>query len=207
MKGICVAGIDTEVGKSVVSMLLAKAFDFSYWKPVQSGGLDMSDTLFVNKHAPEVHCIPERFRFSKPVSPHEAAQHDKVSVQLSDFELPTSNKPVLVESAGGVMSPVSLDFTNLQLFEKLNLPVVLVVKNYLGSINHTLLSLSVLKSKLNVVGIIVSGDCNSASEEAYERLGGVPILHHVPVLNFTAQSVEQAAADLKKSLSSTFAEL
>lgn len=207
MKGICVAGIDTEVGKSVVSMLISKVFDFSYWKPVQSGGLDMSDTLFVNKHAPEVHCIPERHRFSKPVSPHEAAEHDKVSVQLSDFELPVSNKPVLVESAGGVMSPVSLDFTNLQLFEKLNLPLVLVVKNYLGSINHTLLSLSALKSKLNVVGIIVSGESNSASEEAYEKLGGVSILHHLPSIDFSPDSVEKAAADLKKSLSSTFAQL
>ncbi len=205
MQRICVAGIATEVGKSVVSMLISKAFDFSYWKPVQSGGLDMSDTLFVNKHAPEVQCIPERHRFSKPVSPHEAAEHDNVSVQLSDFELPESHKPVLVESAGGVMSPVSLDFTNLQLFEKLNLPLVLVVKNYLGSINHTLLSLSALKSKLNVVGIIISGERNSASEEAYEKLGGVPILHRLPNIDFSPDSVEKAAADLKKSLSSTFA--
>lgn len=207
MKGICVAGIDTEVGKSVVSMLISKAFNFSYWKPVQSGGLDMSDTLFVNKHAPEVHCIPERHRFSKPVSPHEAAQHDNVEVQFEDFDLPESSRPVLVESAGGVMSPVSLDFTNLQLFEKLNLPVVLVVKNYLGSINHTLLSLSVLQQKLNVLGIIVSGEGNAASEEAYEKLGGVPILHRLPSLDFSPDSVDKAAADLKKSLSSTFAQL
>lgn len=200
MKSVCIAGIDTEVGKSVVSLLIAKAFAYDYWKPVQSGDLNNSDSLFIQKFAPELHILQERFRFTQAISPHAAAIHDGIDVKLSDFELPKSDNAILVESAGGIMSPISLEITNVDLFEKLSLPVILVVKNYLGSINHTLMSLKLLKQKLNVLGIIISGESNASSEEAYERLGETKILARIPKLDFTDSEVSKACADLKASL-------
>lgn len=207
MKGICIAGIDTEIGKSVVSLILAKAFDFAYWKPIQSGDLQQSDSMFVKKYAPDLSILPERYRFTQAVSPHQAAKFDGVEVAVHDFELPKSKKPVLVESAGGILSPISLSACNLDVFQHLNLPMVLVVKNYLGSINHTLMSLRLLKEKLDVLGIIISGESNKNSEEAYEILGKTKILYRVPRIELSEENVQIEAERMKKSLSSTFAQL
>lgn len=208
MKGIIIAGIDTEIGKSVVSLVMTNAFDFAYWKPIQSGDLANSDSVFVKKNSKDnLTILPERYRFTNPVSPHQAAQMDGAEVQVSDFKLPQSEKPVLVESAGGIMSPISLEACNLDLFSQLNLPVVLVVKNYLGSINHTLMSLKLLKEKLNVLGIIISGESNKSSEEAYEVLGKTKILYRLPKIELSKANVQMEAEKMKKSLSATFAAL
>lgn len=208
MKGIIIAGIDTEIGKSVVSLVMSNAFDFAYWKPIQSGDLENSDSVFVRKYSKDnLTILPEHHRFTQPVSPHQAAQIDGVDVRVSDFELPTSQKTVLVESAGGIMSPISLEACNLDLFAQLNLPVVLVVKNYLGSINHTLMSLKLLKEKLKVVGIVISGESNESSEDAYEVLGNTKILYRLPKIELSKANVQIEAEKMKKSLSATFAAL
>jgi dethiobiotin synthetase len=109
---------------------------------------------------------PETYRLNEPMSPHAAAEIDGVEIELSNFELPQTNNHLIVELAGGIMVPLNNRETNLDLIKKLNIPVILVSKNYLGSINHTLLSVEILKlNNINIKGLIFNGEQNKSSED------------------------------------------
>lgn len=183
-KGICIAGIDTEVGKTLVSLLVCNALKMDYWKPVQTGYPKDSDRIFVEENSLfEVKTFPETYCYKEPVSPHQAAIKEGPEIDIEQINLPQSDNAILVETAGGIMSPLSYKATNLDMMEKLGLPVILVVKNYLGSINHTLMSIKLLKEKCNLMGLIISGDQQSFSEEAYTKIGDCKILAHIPQLD------------------------
>ena len=177
-----VAGIGTEIGKTFISSILVEALEANYWKPIQSGGLDYTDTdtvkgLVANKKSV---FYPEAHRLTQPLSPHAAAEIDGVTIELEDFQLPETTAPLVVELAGGLMVPLSNDLLNIDLIEKFNLPVVLVTRNYLGSINHTLLSVHLLQSKgIAIKGLIFNGLSNPATESFILNHTKLPLLAKV----------------------------
>jgi dethiobiotin synthetase len=179
-----VTGIDTNVGKTVVSAILVKAFNAHYWKPIQSGDLENTDSMKVQKlsQVKNNQILPETYKLQTPASPHYAAQVENVQIKLSDFNLPKIEDALIIEGAGGLMVPINDQHLMIDLIQKMGLPAILVSRNYLGSINHTLLSIAALKQyHIPLKGIIMIGDKNEASENAIEHIGGISILHHIPI--------------------------
>jgi dethiobiotin synthetase len=163
-----IAGISTEIGKTFISSILTEALEADYWKPVQSGALDFTDTDTVKSLISNNKTVfhPEAYRLTEPMSPHAAAAIDGVEIELSNFVLPETKNSLIVELAGGLMVPLNNHETNLDLIKRLNIPVILVSKNYLGSINHTLLSSEILKiNNIPVKGLIFNGEQNKSSED------------------------------------------
>lgn len=147
-KKLFVTGIGTEIGKTVCSSILTKYFKADYWKPIQSGDLHFSDSMKIKEWVGENVVIhPERYRLQLATSPHQSAAEEGVLINSNDFKFPETQNNLIVEGAGGLMVPISDDEFIIDLIEKLNLPVALVVRNYLGCINHTLLSLIALEQK------------------------------------------------------------
>ncbi|MCS3528996.1 dethiobiotin synthase [Chryseobacterium sp. JUb7] len=155
-----VTGIGTEVGKTVCSAILTKYFNADYWKPIQSGDLHYSDTMKIKEWVGgDVFCHPEIYRLQLAASPHQSALQENVNISVNDFKLPQTTKNLIVEGAGGLMVPLSDQEFIIDLIEKLNIPVALVVRNYLGCINHTLLSVMALhQKKINLKYLILNGD-------------------------------------------------
>jgi len=181
-----VVGIHTGIGKTVCSAILCQAFGFDYWKPVQAGDLDNSDTMNVRANVtnPKTQIHPERYRLNHPLSPHRAAELDKLVISKEDFILPSSSNKLIVETAGGVMSPLAKDFLIIDLVDMLKLPAILVSNNYLGSINHTLLTYEAMKSRnIQIKGLVFVGDSNPASEDFIKDYTQLPVLFTLPVFN------------------------
>lgn len=179
---IIVAGIGTEIGKTVVSAILTKALEADYWKPIQSGDLDQGDAYWIQqwvKH-PNLTIWPSTYRLSQPLSPHTAAELDGISIELNQFQKPASSQPLVIELAGGLMVPINDQQTNIDLIQSLNAPVILVSKNYLGSINHTLLSFEMLKQRgISILGIIFNGPENPSGEKFILNYTQLPLLLRV----------------------------
>ena len=177
-----IAGISTEIGKTFISSILTEVFEADYWKPVQSGALDFTDTDTVKSLISNAKTVfhPETYRLTEPMSPHAAAAIDDVEIELSNFVLPKTKNNLIIELAGGLMVPLNDRETNLDLIKKLSLPVILVSQNYLGSINHTLLSVAVLKQQnISLKGLIFNGKQNSSSEEFILKYTGLECLGRV----------------------------
>ncbi|HEY1046025.1 MAG TPA: dethiobiotin synthase [Bacteroidia bacterium] len=179
-----IAGIHTGIGKTVVAAVLSKVLNANYWKPVQAGVEDPTDTeTILGLLKGEAKIIPERYILKMPASPHIAAHVEGIKIQLSDFELPQHDS-LIVETAGGIMSPLGDGITNLDLMQKFGLPVILVIGDYLGSINHSLLSIELLKSsKLTIKGLVFSGAAVQSSRDFIVEYSGLPVLAEVPHLN------------------------
>ncbi|MEY4539511.1 MAG: hypothetical protein RLZZ306_1268 [Bacteroidota bacterium] len=163
-----IAGIGTEIGKTFISSILTEYLQADYWKPIQSGALDFTDTDTVKSLISNSKTVfhPEAYRLNEPMSPHAAAAIDGVEIELSKFKLPQTDNHLIIELAGGIMVPLNDRETNLDLIKKLNIPVILISKNYLGSINHTLLSVEILKmNNIEVKGLIFNGEQNKYSED------------------------------------------
>ncbi len=157
------AGIGTDVGKTVVSAVLCKAFGADYWKPVQAGELDRGGDTgrvrgLLGSLAQGQTLWEPRHNLSTAASPHFAAKAENICIQVADFQLPMTTRPLIVEAAGGLLVPLNERETMLDLMRAFSLPVVLVARSYLGSINHTLLSIQALRSAgLSIKGLIYSG--------------------------------------------------
>jgi dethiobiotin synthetase len=172
-----VTGIGTDVGKTIVSAILVEKLKADYWKPIQSGDLDNSDTMKVQRLVsnPVTRFHPEAYRLTQPYSPHKSAELDGVVIDFNQIQLPETDNQLLIEGAGGLMVPLNNEHFVVDLIKKFNAEVVLVVKHYLGSINHTLLSLELLKQKkIKVSALIFNGDRDEYSERV--------ILKHYPLL-------------------------
>lgn len=159
-KKLFVAGIGTEVGKTVCSAVLTKYFNADYWKPVQSGDLDFSDSMKIKNWVGEnTICHPETYRFQLAASPHQSAKEEGVTIDLNEFKIPETQNNLIIEGAGGLMVPLNDSKFIIDLIEKLNIPVALIVRNYLGCINHTLLSILALKQKnIKLEYLILNGN-------------------------------------------------
>lgn len=163
-----IAGIGTEIGKTFISSILTEALQADYWKPIQSGALDFTDTDMVRSLISNSKTVfhPETYRLHQPMSPHAAAAIDGVEIELSKFQLPQTDNHLIIELAGGLMVPLNNNETNLDLIKRLAIPVILISKNYLGSINHTLLSIEILKmNNVPIKGLIFNGEPNESSED------------------------------------------
>lgn len=168
MKTIVVTGIGTGVGKTIISAILVEALQADYWKPIQAGDLENSDTNTVQKLVSSEKSVfhLEAFRLKNPMSPHAAAKLDQVEIKLNALSIPKTENTLIIELAGGLMVPLNSEELNIDLLKKWNAPVILVSKNYLGSINHSLLSLELLKNNhIPVLGIIFNGERNIPTEE------------------------------------------
>ncbi|WP_347217282.1 dethiobiotin synthase [Chryseobacterium sp.] len=142
-----ITGIGTEIGKTVCSAILVQYFKADYWKPVQSGDLDYTDTKKIETWTDHTFCYPETYRFQLAASPHQSARAENIQIDLDNFQLPETQNALIIEGAGGLMVPLSDDIFMIDLIDKLNVPAALVVRNYLGCINHTLLSIMALKQR------------------------------------------------------------
>ena len=183
-KHFFVTGIGTNVGKTIVSAILSESLKATYWKPVQAGDIDNSDSIKVNRlTSKDVIVLDEKYRLNTPASPHLAAEIDGITIQLSDFSLPSVDGNLIVEGAGGLMVPMNNQGDlYIDLIQKFNLPVILVSMHYLGSINHTLLSIEALKSRnIQIEGIVYVGDENLATEKIILQKTNIRMIARIPL--------------------------
>lgn len=204
MKQFVITGIGTDVGKTVVSAIVAEALHATYWKPAQAGDLNYSDTHKIQKYCSNaVRCLTEQFRLSQPMSPHAAAEIDGVKIELSDFKKPTVEGNLIIEGAGGLLVPINQKGdTYLDIFKQLNLPVILVSRHYLGSINHTCLSIEALQNKnINIHGIIYVGTENRTTEDIIATKYGLSVLGRIPLVpEITKDFIQDQANILRPNL-------
>ncbi|QCO19024.1 dethiobiotin synthase (plasmid) [Azospirillum brasilense] len=198
-RGVFVTGTDTGVGKTLVSACLARAWDAAYWKPLQTGLKDEAgDTPTVAALAalPAERVHPPAYALAEPLSPHAAAELEGVAIDAGALALPATDRPLVVEGAGGLLVPVTEDVFIIDLIARFGLPVVLVARSTLGTINHTLLSLEALRARgLAVAGVVLNGPPNPANRAAIERFGKVRVLAEIPTLSrLDAESVAEAAS-------------
>jgi dethiobiotin synthetase len=192
-----VTGIGTGVGKTICSAVFTTLLKADYWKPVQAGDLHQSDSKFIDsvtESNTKVH--PERHRFVLAASPHKAASQEQVSVSLQDFRLPQTNGSLIVEGAGGLFVPLNEQECMIDLIIHLNIPVILVTRDYLGCINHTLLSIKALKAYgIPLRYLVFNGPFDLDSERVIRRfVGGETIIINIPHLDKLNQSTISAAA-------------
>jgi dethiobiotin synthetase len=185
MSRYVVTGTDTGVGKTVVAAGLAGHLGARYWKPVQAGLNEETDSDVVRRLVgTRAQILPEAWRLTTPCSPHLAARIDGVRIDPDALALPSADGPLIVEGAGGVLVPVNDDTLYVDLFAAWRLPVILVARTTLGTINHSLLSLEALRSRgLEVAGVIFSGEENAASEAAISQFGQCRHLGRLPWLD------------------------
>ena len=189
MKPIFVTGIDTDAGKSVVSSILVEALKADYWKPVQAGELENTDTMKVKSLVSNDKSIfhPETYRLTEPMSPHAAAAIDGVEISIQKIKdelcnLQLSSGNLIIEGAGGLMVPLNSEYLILDLIEQLDVEVVVVLKNYLGSINHSLLTIETLKQRdISILGVVFNGQSNHESEKYILGYTGVKCLGRIPL--------------------------
>lgn len=189
-----VTGIDTNIGKTIASAIFCKALNSDYYKPIQCGDLDNSDSLKISDWG--IKFFPESLRLALPKSPNFASHH---TIKLENIELPQTSNPLVVEGAGGVLVPLNENDFIIDLAKKWNIPVVLVCKSYLGSLNHTLLSVEAIRSRgIEIKGLIFNGVSNEESESFLERRTGLKILLKIrQEENFNQKIIEQYAKEIK----------
>lgn len=188
MKRIIVAGIGTEVGKTVASAILAQQMNADYWKPIQSGE---SDAKIVEGFLGKERVHPPLYHFETPVSPHYAAEIEGETIDLN-MEVPKSNRPLVIETVGGILSPLTNENPAIDLFSRFGGEWVLVSRHYLGSINHTLLTLEAMQSRdLPLKGILFNGDPLPHTEQPILKKARVPILGRIfPEATITKERIE-----------------
>ncbi|TDE29272.1 dethiobiotin synthase [Flavobacterium ranwuense] len=182
MKTYFITGIGTDVGKTIVSAILVEALKADYWKPIQSGDLHQTDTMKVQGLISNStsHFFSEAYRLTEPMSPHAAAAIDGVTINLDSIKVPSTSNNLIIEGAGGLMVPLNDDSLVIDLIEKLKAEVILVSRNYLGSINHTLLSVEALQNRnIPIKGIIFNGNPVYSSEKFICEYTGLKSLFHI----------------------------
>ena len=189
-KCLVITGTDTGIGKTVFSAALAAALDGYYWKPVQSGLDEETDSETVKRLsglAPS-RIFPEAWRLRTPVSPHLSAEIDGVAIDPDALRLPKTDRPLVVEGAGGLFVPLTRQCTYIDVFARWGRPVILCARTGLGTINHTLLSIEALRQRrIPIAGVAFIGEEHSDTQAIIVEMSGVPILGRLPVLNTLTQ--------------------
>jgi len=191
-----ITGTDTDIGKSVFAAALTAALDASYWKPVQAGlvgGTDSETVARIGGVDPH-RILPERYRLKIPASPHFSAAQEGLVIGLDDLGIPQVDRPLVIEGAGGALVPVNPDLLFADLFAHWALPVIIVASTSLGTINHSLLTIEALRGRnVPIHGIAFIGAENVNSEQTICRLGAVPHLGRLPILDaLTPESLRDA---------------
>jgi dethiobiotin synthetase len=180
-----VTGTDTGVGKTAVSALLCAALNAIYWKPIQTGSSEGTDRKTVMRLAelPRSRTLPEIYIFSSPVSPHLAARMAGARIELRKIKVPElpPSENLIVEGAGGALVPLNRTQLTTDLMRHLGIPVLLVSRTSLGTINHTLLSLSALRAaQIEIRGVILVGKQNIENRKAIEHYGDIAVVGWLP---------------------------
>ena len=186
MANYFVTGIGTGIGKTLISAILTEKLKADYWKPIQAGDLETSDSLNVERLITNTKTFihPERFKLNTPASPHYAAKLDDIEIQLNDFNMPKTENNLIIEGAGGIMVPLNEKDLLLDLIIKLGAEVILISQNYLGSINHTLLSVNILKQHdIKIRGIIFNGEENLETQRYILQYTSCKFLGYIPTMS------------------------
>lgn len=190
-----ITGIGTDVGKTIASAVLTQGLRAEYWKPVQSGLLETDKGTMKNILGNDLLVHPSIYELKEPASPHYSAALEGISIELKDFITPKTENNLVVEGAGGLMVPLNQNDLLIDLIEKLNIPVVLVSKNYLGSINHTILSIEALKKRnIPLVGVLFNGEENKATESHivhYCKVEHLGRIEHLDKIDFESIKSQQ----------------
>jgi dethiobiotin synthetase len=182
---IVVTGTDTGIGKTVFAAALAGALDGYYWKPIQSGLEDETDSEAARRLSGLAadRILPERYRLRTPASPHLAARIDGVEIDAARLDPPATPRPLVVEGAGGLLVPLTLEATYIDVFARWRAPLVLCARTTLGTINHTLLSIEAIRARgIPLLGIAFIGDENADSEGIIAAMGRARRLGRLPTL-------------------------
>ena len=182
---LVICGTDTDVGKTIISCLLVQGLNARYWKPIQSGLEDGGDRgkVYDILKLPNERFLPEVYKFKAPVSPHWAAEKENYLINPSKLKVPAGTPKVIIETAGGLMVPLNRQFLQIDLLQKWMLPIVLVARSGLGTLNHTLLSIEALrKRKIPILGIILNGLQHQDNPKTLEEFSNVPIIAELPKL-------------------------
>lgn len=200
-----VTGIGTNVGKTLVSAILTETLQADYWKPIQSGTIEGQDSLTVEKlisnSKSTIH--PESYLLKEPLSPHYAAKIDGVEIQLNLIETPKTNNDLIIEGAGGILVPLNQHDFVIQIAQQCDAEVVLVIQNYLGCINHSLLSINyLLTNGYKLKYLVFNGDFEDEvkhiiiSQAKDIKHINIPFLKHI-----NPQSITNTAMEIKQLLS------
>ncbi len=183
---IIVTGTDTDIGKTVFSAALTAALDAYYWKPVQAGLDDETDSEAVARMGgvDPARILPERYRLAIPASPHFSAAQEGLLITADDLPIPDVDGPLVIEGAGGALVPVNPELLYADLFAEWKLPVVIVASTRLGTINHSLLTIEALRSRdIPILGIAFTGDDIADSQQVICDIGEVKNLGRLPIVD------------------------
>jgi dethiobiotin synthetase len=198
-KPLFITGIGTGIGKTIVSAILVESLQADYWKPIQSGDLDNSDTLKVKSLVANNRSVfhAEAYRLTQPYSPHKSADLDGIVIDPKTIITPHTTNQLIIEGAGGLMVPLNNDFLMIDLIQQLNADVILVVKHYLGSINHTLLSIYALHSRnIPIKAIIFNGDRDEYSEDIIKKYAKCTALHIAEMQEINPENISRQKINL-----------
>ncbi len=203
MNRFVIAGTDTGVGKTVVSAMLVQALDAYYWKPVQAGLDDETDSQIVARLSGAAlnRILPEAWRLRLPASPHISARTEGVEIDAEALTPPHVDGPLMIETAGGVMVPLTDGVLTVDVLARWRLPIILVARSALGTINHSLLTIEALRRRdIPIHGVAFVGDKEPAAQQTIARLGGVKELGRQPRLPTLSKETLRAAFDAAFSL-------
>ena len=180
-----ICGTDTDIGKTLISSFFVKGLNSYYWKPIQSGTESQTDSQTIERLAQisKEKIIKEAYVFTKPLSPHWAAEIDQKTINFDKLRLPKVQDSLIVETAGGLMVPITRNFLQIDQIKKWNLPVILVCKSSLGTLNHTLLSIEALKQRnIKILGLVVNGEKHLDNPKTLVQFSGIPLITEFPYI-------------------------
>jgi dethiobiotin synthetase len=193
-----ITGIGTDVGKTITAAIITESLKADYWKPIQAGDLDKSDSKNLKKliSNEESFFYPEGVRLKTPMSPHAAAEIDGVKLSSKKIKRPKTLNNLVIEGAGGLLVPLNSKETILDLIQPKD-KLIIVSRHYLGSINHTLLTIEILKSRgFNIAGIIFNGDKNESTEKVILEMTGVNFIGRIEDEPYFDRNVIKEYADI-----------
>jgi dethiobiotin synthetase len=192
-----ITGISTDVGKTIASAIIVEALEADYWKPIQAGDVDHSDSHKIKSFVSNVTTVihPNSYLLNTPASPHLAAEIDGISIDLENIIEPDTNNHLVIEGAGGVFVPLNEEDCVIDLIRS-DYKVIVVSRHYLGSINHTLLTIeSLLNRKIAIAGFIFSGDENKSTESIILNKTGIKCIGRIEQEPYFDQNVIKEYAD------------
>ena len=200
IKKFFITGTDTSVGKTLFCSILMDKFLYDYWKPIQTGNKNDNDTIYIKKicKIPSNRFYKPAFSFRKSLSPHQAAKYENVSINLNNIKKPITNNPLIIEGIGGILVPLNNKNLIIDLIKKLKFPVIIVSRSTLGTINHTLMTIKILRqNKIKIYGVVLNGVMNKKNAQSIKHFGKVKVLAQIPffkkislkkIKNFTNQN-------------------
>ena len=201
-----ICGTDTDIGKTLISSFFVRGLNSFYWKPIQSGIESQTDSQTVRALAQvsKDKIIKEAYVFTKPLSPHWAAEIDQKTINFDMLRLPKVNGPMIIETAGGLMVPLTRNFLQIDQIKQWNLPVILVCKSSLGTLNHTLLSIEALKRRnIEILGLVVNGEKHLDNPKTLVEFSGIPLITefpHIKKINSNIFDILWKELDIKNKL-------